>query len=65
MLTFQTNPDRGKKTKIKKSEILNLAPKDLFQKYVPVYIGTLDNVNIFYDKVIVIKVVKANNFKEA
>jgi len=42
-------------TKLKKGEIKSLTPKELFQKFVSVYIGTLGGDDIFYEKVIAIK----------
>ena len=53
----QQKPNRGKFPKLKKSEISSSSPKDLYRKFVSVYIGTLAGKEIFYEKVILIKVV--------
>ena len=53
----QQKVNRGKFPKLKKSEISGSSPKDLYRKFVSVYIGTLAGKEIFYEKVILIKVV--------
>ena len=43
-------------TKPKKSQIRNLLPKELYLQFVSLHIGTLNGKDVFYEKVIIIKV---------
>ena len=43
-------------TKPKKSQIQNLLPKELYLQFVSLHIGTLNGKDVFYEKVIIIKV---------
>ncbi len=54
---YQVKPNHGKALQLKKSEISKSAPRDLFRKFVSTQIGTLAGTPIYYEKVIVIKVI--------